>query len=88
MRASLRPAARKAAIAGCAAHKSAQREVWSALQQRSSHGHFARQNRLGLIEDLFADQRIEVAALIANTKLRDVDDADIQSISQEHADRL
>jgi hypothetical protein len=27
------------------------------------------------VEDLFADQRIEVLALIANAKLRNVDDA-------------
>jgi hypothetical protein len=47
----------------------------------SSHG-------LGFVEDLFADQRIEVAALIANARVRDVDDADVQAISQQHTDRL
>ena len=41
-----------------------------------------------LVEDVLADQRLEVAALIANAKLRDVDDADVQAISQQHADRL
>jgi hypothetical protein len=29
------------------------------------------------MEDLFTDQRIEVAALIANAKVRDVNDADV-----------
>ena len=44
--------------------------------------------RLGFVEDLLGDQRFEVAALIADTEVRYIDHADVQAISQEHANRL
>jgi hypothetical protein len=47
-----------------------------------------RQHGLGALEQIFGDDRLEVAALIADAVLRHVDDAGVQLIAQQHADRL
>jgi len=47
-----------------------------------------RQNRLDSVEQLFGDQRFEVASLGANAVLGDMHDAGVELVAQQHADRL
>jgi hypothetical protein len=84
--AAFRPAARQTASAGLASDETSQRKSRMRTLARCRARHTARQNRLDAIEQLFRDQRFEVAALAANTVLGHVYDAGVQLISEQHAD--
>jgi hypothetical protein len=55
---------------------------------RRRAGHSSGEDRLDAIEQLFRDQRFEVAALAAHAVLGYVHDAGVQLVAQQHADRL
>src|SRR5581483_4645282 len=46
------------------------------------------EDRQGAVEQILRDQRLEVAALGAYTVLGHIDDAGVQLVAQQHADRL
>jgi hypothetical protein len=86
--ATFRPAARQAASAGLAANEAAQREVRVRSLSRRRPRDSSRQHGLHLVEEVLGDQRLEVTALVSNTVLRYVDNACIELVAQQDADRL
>ena len=68
--------------------KAAQREIRMHSLPRRRAWHSPGQDRLNAIEQLFGDQRLEVATLAANAVLRDVHDSGVEFVAKQHTDRL
>jgi len=69
-------------------HEGAQREVRVVPLLRRGFRKSPGQDRLHAVEQALGDQRLEIAALSANAVLRNVHDARIDLIAQQHSNRL